>query len=137
MRRNYYRKLSASKYNHAKNVGLIEILAYPNIVFWPARVCIEILYRRVSVELYKSTIHSFLLTTRTYQTCKIWRLIYFGKFVLSWNKRYHIPKIILLLGLFWPHLEFWMIIIFPTPTFTRQCCGLFNGHTLKNRNRRI
>ena len=29
MRRNYYRKLSASIYQHAKNVGIIGILAYP------------------------------------------------------------------------------------------------------------
>ena len=27
--RNYYRKLSASKYHNAKNVGIIGILAYP------------------------------------------------------------------------------------------------------------
>ena len=31
MRRNYYRKLSASIYHHAKNVGIIGILAYPKI----------------------------------------------------------------------------------------------------------
>ena len=31
MRRNYHRKLSASIYHHAKNVGIIEILAYPKI----------------------------------------------------------------------------------------------------------
>jgi hypothetical protein len=31
MRRNYYRKLSASNYQHAKNVGIIGILAYPKI----------------------------------------------------------------------------------------------------------
>ena len=29
MSRNYYRKLSASIYHHAKNVGIIGILAYP------------------------------------------------------------------------------------------------------------
>jgi hypothetical protein len=29
MRRNYHRKLSASIYHHAKNVGIIGILAYP------------------------------------------------------------------------------------------------------------
>ena len=32
MSRNYYRKLSASIYQHAKNVGIIGILAYPKIV---------------------------------------------------------------------------------------------------------
>ena len=32
MRRNYHRKLSASIYQHAKNVGIIEILAYPKII---------------------------------------------------------------------------------------------------------
>ena len=31
MRRNYHRKLSASIYHHAKNVGIIGILAYPKI----------------------------------------------------------------------------------------------------------
>ena len=31
MRRKYHRKLSASKYHHAKNVGIIGILAYPKI----------------------------------------------------------------------------------------------------------
>ena len=31
MRRNYHRKLSASIYHHAKNVGIIEILPYPKI----------------------------------------------------------------------------------------------------------
>ena len=31
MRRNYHRKLSASIYHHAKNVGTIGILAYPKI----------------------------------------------------------------------------------------------------------
>ena len=30
-RRNYYRKLSASIYHHARNVGIIGILAYRNI----------------------------------------------------------------------------------------------------------
>ena len=29
MRRNYHRKLSASIYHHAKNMGIIRILAYP------------------------------------------------------------------------------------------------------------
>ena len=29
MRRNYYRKLAASIYHHAKNVGIIGILPYP------------------------------------------------------------------------------------------------------------
>ena len=29
MRRNYHRKLSASIYHHAENVGIIGILAYP------------------------------------------------------------------------------------------------------------
>ena len=29
MRRNYHRKLSASIYHHAKNVGIIGILPYP------------------------------------------------------------------------------------------------------------
>ena len=32
MRRNYHRKLSASIYHHAKNVGIIGILAYPNTI---------------------------------------------------------------------------------------------------------
>ena len=31
MRRNYHRKLLASIYHHAKNVGIIGILAYPKI----------------------------------------------------------------------------------------------------------
>ena len=31
MRRNYHRKLSAGIYHHAKNVGIIGILAYPKI----------------------------------------------------------------------------------------------------------
>ena len=31
MRRNYHRKLSATIYHHAKNVGIIGILAYPKI----------------------------------------------------------------------------------------------------------
>ena len=31
MRRNYHRKLSASVYYHAKNVGITGILAYPKI----------------------------------------------------------------------------------------------------------
>ena len=31
MRRNYHRKLSASIYHHAKNVGIIGILAHPKI----------------------------------------------------------------------------------------------------------
>jgi hypothetical protein len=31
MRRNYHRKLSASIYHHAKNVGIIGILPYPKI----------------------------------------------------------------------------------------------------------
>jgi hypothetical protein len=31
MRRNYHRKLSGSLYHHAKNVGIIGILAYPKI----------------------------------------------------------------------------------------------------------
>ena len=31
MRRNYQKKLSASIYHHAKNVGIIGILAYPKI----------------------------------------------------------------------------------------------------------
>ena len=31
MRRNYHWKLSASIYHHAKNVGIIGILAYPKI----------------------------------------------------------------------------------------------------------
>jgi hypothetical protein len=31
MRRNYHRKLSASIYHHAKNVGIIGILAYPKL----------------------------------------------------------------------------------------------------------
>ena len=31
MRRNYHRKLSASIYHRAKNVGIIGILAYPKI----------------------------------------------------------------------------------------------------------
>ena len=31
MRRNYHRKLSASIYHHAKNVGIIGILQYPKI----------------------------------------------------------------------------------------------------------
>ena len=31
MRRNHDRKLSASIYHHAKNVGIIGILAYPKI----------------------------------------------------------------------------------------------------------
>ena len=31
MRRNYYRKFSASIYHHAKNVGIIRKLAYPKI----------------------------------------------------------------------------------------------------------
>ena len=31
MRRNYHRKLSASIYNHAKNVGIIGILPCPKI----------------------------------------------------------------------------------------------------------
>ena len=31
LRRNYHRKLSASIYHHAKNVGIIGILAYPKI----------------------------------------------------------------------------------------------------------
>ena len=31
MRRNYHRKLSASIYHHAKNAGIIGILAYPKI----------------------------------------------------------------------------------------------------------
>ena len=31
MRRNYHRKLSASIYQHAKNVRIIGILAYPKI----------------------------------------------------------------------------------------------------------
>ena len=31
MRRNYHRKLSASIYLHAKNVGIIGILSYPKI----------------------------------------------------------------------------------------------------------
>ena len=31
MRRNYHRKSSASIYHHAKNVGIIGILAYPKI----------------------------------------------------------------------------------------------------------
>jgi hypothetical protein len=31
MRRNHHRKLSASIYHHAKNVGIIGILAYPKI----------------------------------------------------------------------------------------------------------
>jgi hypothetical protein len=31
MRRNYHRKLSASIYHNAKNVGIIGILAYPKI----------------------------------------------------------------------------------------------------------
>jgi hypothetical protein len=32
MGRNYHRKLSASIYLHAKNVGIIGILAYPKII---------------------------------------------------------------------------------------------------------
>ena len=32
MSRNYYRKLSASIYHHAKNVGITAILAYPKMV---------------------------------------------------------------------------------------------------------
>ena len=32
MRRNYYRKLSASIYCHAKNVGIIGILVYPTSI---------------------------------------------------------------------------------------------------------
>ena len=31
MRRSYHRKLSASMYHHAKNVGIIGILPYPKI----------------------------------------------------------------------------------------------------------
>ena len=31
MKRNYHRKLSASIYHHAKNVGIIGILTYPKI----------------------------------------------------------------------------------------------------------
>ena len=31
MRRNYHRKLAASIYHHAKNVGIIGILPYPKI----------------------------------------------------------------------------------------------------------
>ena len=31
MSRNYYRNLSASIYHHAKNMGIIGILAYPKI----------------------------------------------------------------------------------------------------------
>ena len=31
MRKNYHRKLSASIYHHAKNVGIIGILPYPKI----------------------------------------------------------------------------------------------------------
>ena len=31
MRRNFHRKLSASIYHHAKNVGIIGILPYPKI----------------------------------------------------------------------------------------------------------
>ena len=31
MRRNYHSKLSASMFQHAKNVGIIGILAYPKI----------------------------------------------------------------------------------------------------------
>ena len=36
MRRNYHRKLSASIFHHAKNVGIIGILAYPKnkVVIW-------------------------------------------------------------------------------------------------------
>ena len=32
MRRNYEEKLSASRYHHAKNVGIIGILAYPKTI---------------------------------------------------------------------------------------------------------
>ena len=31
MRKNYHRKLSASIYQHAKNVGIIGILSYPKV----------------------------------------------------------------------------------------------------------
>ena len=34
MSRNYYRKLSVGIYHHAKNVGIIGILAYPKIILF-------------------------------------------------------------------------------------------------------
>ena len=43
MRRNYRRKLSATIYHHAKNVGIIGILAYPKIYLMRPLMTFEVI----------------------------------------------------------------------------------------------
>jgi hypothetical protein len=52
MSENYYRKLSASIYHHAKNVGIIWILAYPKIKLKRKRgnCCVPLPFRRKRAE---------------------------------------------------------------------------------------